>query len=208
MLTLAPTFALGVLLYELMTGTTPVDMNRRTNATGGEILRRVIEDYAPPLGVRLSRNVDAEAIAARRSIAPAKLARLLRGEIDWIARKALQKNPTVPLCHSQRHGATRVAIPTRADLGRSALGQPTVAQVCPQHPRFLAIATATATMLICATVFSLREAFRATRERSRATIAEADAKAVREFWSKRSLAPCGARARTAGSCKRIASSGD
>ncbi len=85
-------YALGVLLYELLTGTTPVDRRRLGHAAVLEVLRIVREVEAPTPSSRLSTLEGLPSIAANRSIEPARLAAMLRGELDWIVMKALEKD--------------------------------------------------------------------------------------------------------------------
>ena len=85
-------YALGVLLFELLTGTTPLEHERLQQAGYSEVLRRIREEEPPGLSARLSRNAELAKIAARRNTEPAKLRRLVRGELDWIAMKALSKD--------------------------------------------------------------------------------------------------------------------
>jgi serine/threonine protein kinase/tetratricopeptide (TPR) repeat protein len=85
-------YALGVLLYELLTGTTPVDRKSLGRAAVLEVLRVVREVEPPRPSTRLSTLEALPSIAARRNTEPARLAALLRGELDWIAMKALEKD--------------------------------------------------------------------------------------------------------------------
>ena len=86
-------YALGVLLYELLTGTTPLGPVRLLEAAFSEVLRRIREEEPPRPSTRLSDSGEAlESIAACRDIDPAQMTRLVRGELDWITMKALQKD--------------------------------------------------------------------------------------------------------------------
>jgi serine/threonine protein kinase len=76
-------FSLGVLLYELLTGSTPLDRTRVREAAYGEILRMIKEEEPPKPSTRLSDSGEALAsISAQRKPEPAKLSKLMRGEID------------------------------------------------------------------------------------------------------------------------------
>jgi tetratricopeptide (TPR) repeat protein len=86
-------YSLGVLLYELLTGSTPLSHKRLKEAAYGEILRMIREEEAPKPSTRLSDSGEALAsISAQRHMEPAKLTKLVRGELDWIVMKALEKD--------------------------------------------------------------------------------------------------------------------
>ncbi len=85
-------YALGVLLYELLTGTTPVDKTRLKEAALLEVLRVVREEEPPRPSVKLTTAQARATIAAARGAEPDKLARALRGELDWIVMKSLEKD--------------------------------------------------------------------------------------------------------------------
>ena len=88
-------YALGVLLYELLTGTTPLERARLREAGYAEILRRIREEEPPKPSTRLSESKQSlPSVAAQRRTEPARLTRLMRGELDWIVMKAIEKGRT------------------------------------------------------------------------------------------------------------------
>ena len=85
-------YSLGVLLYELLTGSTPVSKEQLKQAAFDEIRRIIREDEPHKPSTRISTAEAAPSIAAQRHTEPAKLAKLVRGELDWIVMKALEKD--------------------------------------------------------------------------------------------------------------------
>jgi serine/threonine protein kinase/Tfp pilus assembly protein PilF len=88
-------YSLGVVLYELLTGTTPLTRQRLKETALAEVLRTIREEEPPRPSTRLSESQDRlVAISAQRQMEPAQLRKLVCGELDWIVMKALEKDRT------------------------------------------------------------------------------------------------------------------
>ncbi len=88
-------YSLGVLLYELLTGTTPLERQTMIGSAYSEILRRIREEEPPKPSSRLKESRETlPAISTQRKTEPARLTKLMRGELDWIVMKALEKDRT------------------------------------------------------------------------------------------------------------------
>ncbi len=85
-------YSLGVLLYELLTGTTPLSQEMMRRAAFDEVLRRIREeDPLRPSTLLLRGGVDLGAVSAQRQLEPRELLGALRGDLDWVVMKALEK---------------------------------------------------------------------------------------------------------------------
>jgi serine/threonine protein kinase/tetratricopeptide (TPR) repeat protein len=85
-------YSLGVLMYELLTGQTPFDRQRLRSAAFDEVLRIIREEDPPKPSTKLSSSQSLPSIAACRHTEPRQLTHQIKGELDWIVMKALEKD--------------------------------------------------------------------------------------------------------------------
>ena len=171
-------YSLGVLLYELVTGTTPFEKERLRQASPDEVRRIVREDEPPKPSSRIVGLGEklAEVSFNRRSD-PQRLGRRVRGELDWIAMRSLEKD-------RDRRYETATAL--ARDVERYLADEPV--QACPPSGAYrfrkfarrnkatLLTVVATAAVLVLAAGVSLRQAERARGAERDAKVAAAEAK--------------------------------
>src|SRR5262249_44826559 len=86
-------YSLGVLLYELLTGTTPLERGRLGRLALEELRRLSREEEPPRPSTRVGTLGQAAAtVSANRKSEPKRLSRLFRGELDWVVMRALEKD--------------------------------------------------------------------------------------------------------------------
>ena len=110
-------YSLGVLLYEVLVGEPPLDPELLAKAAFDEILRRIRDEDPPAPSTRWTRmNLERTTrLAARRNSSPEKLAGMLRGDLDWITMKAVEKE------RERRYGTVTEL---SADIARHIQGYP------------------------------------------------------------------------------------
>ena len=176
-------YSLGVLLYELLCGTTPLDKATLNQAPFHELQRILREQFPTRPSLRLSTLGDSQAtVAANRGTDIRRLERTLNGELDWITMKTLEKD---------RNRRYDTANDLAADLLRHLTGQPVVARPpsATYHFRKFAsrnraalITTAlVAFTLVLATALSLWQAVRATRAEAIAAASAEETGLVLEY---------------------------
>jgi len=160
-------YSLGVMLYEILTGHRPYEV---ADSSWGEIERLVCDKEPPRPSTKIALDRErVKATAQLRSAEPKQLVSLLRGDLDWITMKALEKDPS-------RRYAT--ASELSADLGRYLCHEPVLARPAStayrarkyvrRHPAGVAIAAGLVLLLAGFAIMQSIQLRRITRERDRA----------------------------------------
>ena len=176
-------YSLGAILYELLVGALPFDPKDLRRAGFDEIRRRIREEDPPKPSTKLSTMGDASiARAQRRRTEPPALIRQIRGDLDWITMKALEKDRT------RRYGSPSELA---ADIERYLHNQPVVA--CPpstlyragkfvrRHRFGVGVASAAVILLIAFSVTTAIQARRIALERDRANQEAEASRRVSDF---------------------------
>jgi serine/threonine protein kinase len=161
-------YSLGVLLYELLTGTTPVDRRSLGQAALLEILRIVREVEAPRPSARLSSLDTLASVAANRGMEPGRLSRLMKAELDWVVLKALEKDRSrrYETANGLARDVQRYLADELVEARRPSAGY-RLKKFVRRHPLELALAGAVLLLLLGGFAFAWRQHEQAQRVRQR-----------------------------------------
>ncbi len=175
-------YAMGVLLYELLTGTTPFDQQRLRTVAIDEVRRIIREEEPPRPSTRLySPDIETTSASMKRRSDPGRLRQIIRGELDWIVMKCLEKD---------RNRRYETANALALDLSRYLNNEPV--QACPpslgyrlhtfarRHKASLGTAALLLAIATGGVTMTVWQAFRAADARGDAFRAELEASTTRQ----------------------------
>ena len=184
-------YSLGVVLYELLTGRTPIDAIT-LDRVGIDEIRRVIREVDPPrpsARVRTLAGADLTTTAKRRHTVPTKLPALIRGDLDWIVMKCIEKD------RSRRYDtASSLALDLQRHLANQTVDArpPTVgyqlSRLIRRQKLAVGAAVAVASALVIGAVVSTWQAIAKEKALQQARAAESDTQAFGDFLVRRVLA--------------------
>ena len=185
-------YSLGVLMYELLAGSTPFARKRLNEAAFDEMLRIIREEEPPTPSTRISSTEGLPSIAANRCLEPLKLNRAVRGELDWIVMKALEKD---------RNRRYETANGLAQDVGHYLVDEPVEAGPPTAAYRFRKLARRNKAALVAASLILLTliagvlgttiGLIRAEDARRTAEEREAETRAILDFVQNKVLAAAG-----------------
>ena len=163
-------YSLGVILYELLAGAHPLDRRQWQKQPFDEVLRQIREEDPPSPSTKLTREKETfTATAEMRGTEPRQLVTLLRGDLDWITMKAMERD------RARRYGTPSELA---ADIGRYLRSEPVGARPATtgyrlqkyvrRHRVGVATAAGLALLLVAFAVMQAVQLRRITRERDRA----------------------------------------
>jgi serine/threonine protein kinase len=178
-------YSLGVVLYVLLTGSQPVDTKQWKNRPIDELLRKLREEEPPTPSTKVNAERDtSRARAEARGTEPKQLVNLLRGDLDWITMKALEKD------RARRYGAPSELA---ADLRRYLNHEPVEARAASvgyrlrkytrRHRVAVGVAAGLVLLLAAFSVLQTLQLRRITQERDRATRERDRATRITDFMT-------------------------
>ena len=196
-------YSLGAILYVLLAGSQPLDRKPGEKLPLYELLRKLREEEPPCPSVRVSRDREASSATAQaRSTQPKQLASLLRGDLDWITMKALEKD------RSRRYGTPS---DLATDIGRYLRNEAVVAvppsvayrarKFARRHRAAVVTGCAVTLVVIVGAAVSVWQSVRATKQRDRADAEAAVAQAISDFLQNDMLAQASAATQAGPSAK-------